>query len=109
MASGPGAAGLPTRDDTPPPDFDAIIALPFGPFGIRAHDGEVHELVFLAPGTPLESPRNATAGAAAHDEEDVAGPDIEGQVGDHGDGPVSGVVGLCETLHAQSNGGLVER
>src|SRR5690606_24823107 len=25
-----------------------------------------HELVFLAPGTPLENPRNATAGAAAH-------------------------------------------
>ncbi len=65
-ASGPGATGLPMRDDTPPPDFDAIIALPFGPFGIRAHDGAVRELVFLAPGTPLENPRNATAGAAAH-------------------------------------------
>ena len=46
--------------------FDAIIALPFGPFGIRAHDGQVQELVFLPPGTPLHDPRNATAGAAAH-------------------------------------------
>ena len=46
--------------------FDAVIALPFGPFGIRAHDGEVRELVFLPPGTPLHDPRNATAGAAAH-------------------------------------------
>ena len=46
--------------------FDAVIALPFGPFGIRAHDGQVQELVFLPPGTPLHDPRNATAGAAAH-------------------------------------------
>ena len=46
--------------------FDAIIALPFGPFGIRARDGQVRELVFLPPGTPLHDPRNATAGAAAH-------------------------------------------
>lgn len=46
--------------------FDAIIALPFGPFGIRACEGQVRELVFLPPGTPLRDPRNATAGAAAH-------------------------------------------
>ena len=46
--------------------FDAVIALPFGPFGIRAHDGLVHELLFLPPGTPLQGARNATAGAAAH-------------------------------------------
>lgn len=66
MATEPGAAGLPARGDAPPTDFDAIIALPFGPFGIRAHDGAVHEFVFLPPGTRLADPRNATAGAAAH-------------------------------------------
>lgn len=46
--------------------FDAVIALPFGPFGIRTHDAAVTEFVFLPPGTPLQDPRNATAGAAAH-------------------------------------------
>jgi methylated-DNA-[protein]-cysteine S-methyltransferase len=61
----PGAAGR-GRPDGVAVDFDAIIALPFGPFGIRARDGVVHELVFLAPGTALQDPRNATAGAAAH-------------------------------------------
>ncbi len=49
-----------------PADLDAVIALPFGPFGIRARDGAIHELIFLTPGTPLLDPRNATAGAAAH-------------------------------------------
>jgi methylated-DNA-[protein]-cysteine S-methyltransferase len=48
------------------PPFDAVIALPFGPFGIRTDDGQVRELVFLPPGTPLQDARNATAGAAAH-------------------------------------------
>ena len=46
--------------------FDAVIALPFGPFGIHARDGVLHELTFLPPGTALLDPRNATAGAAAH-------------------------------------------
>lgn len=50
----------------PAAGFDAIIALPFGPFGIRADQGVLRELVFLPPGTPLVDPRNATAGAAAH-------------------------------------------
>lgn len=52
----------------PPGDdgFDAVIALPFGPFGIRAGQGTVQELVFLPPGTALLAPRNDTAGAAAH-------------------------------------------
>ena len=61
----PGTArpGLPEES---PAGFDAIIALPFGPFGIRAQDGLVRELVFLPPGTALQPPRNATAGAAAH-------------------------------------------
>lgn len=55
-----------TPEAAPPAGFDAVIALPFGPFGIRARDGAVRELVFLPPGTPLQVPRNATAGAAAH-------------------------------------------
>ena len=66
MASGPRATGLTAGDEGAAPEFDAIIALPFGPFGIRAQDGAVRELVFLPPGTPLQDPRNATAGAAAH-------------------------------------------
>ncbi|ENO81716.1 methylated-DNA/protein-cysteine methyltransferase [Thauera sp. 27] len=47
-------------------DLDAVIALPFGPFGIRCDDGAVRELVFLPPGTALVTPRTAIAGAAAH-------------------------------------------
>ena len=66
MASGPRATGLTAGDEGAAPEFDAIIALPFGPFGIRAQDGAVRELVLLPPGTPLQDPRNATAGAAAH-------------------------------------------
>lgn len=53
------------RPDTSPERFDAIIALPFGPFGICAADGTVNELVFLEPGTALKPPRNPTAQAAA--------------------------------------------
>ena len=45
--------------------FDAVIALPFGPFGIRAADGAVSELVFLPPDSPLQPPANDSAGAAA--------------------------------------------
>ena len=46
--------------------LDAVIALPFGPFGIRSEGEFIRELVFLPPGTPLLDPQNATAGAAAH-------------------------------------------
>lgn len=60
----PPGAGLPA--EAVPAAFDAVIALPFGPFGIRAHGGMVHELVFLPPGTPLQDAHNATAGATAH-------------------------------------------
>lgn len=65
-AAEPSASALRMQNAIPPADFDAIIALPFGPFGIRARDGTVRELVFLPPGAPLADPRNATAGAAAH-------------------------------------------
>lgn len=45
--------------------FAAVIALPFGPFGIRVHAGEIEELVFLPPGTALADPVDDTARAAA--------------------------------------------
>lgn len=45
--------------------YDAIIELPFGPFGIRMAGAEVRELVFLPPGTPLLEPTSAAARAAA--------------------------------------------
>lgn len=46
-------------------DFDAVIDLPFGPFGIRSADGVISELVFLPPGTPLKAPASETGRAAA--------------------------------------------
>lgn len=46
-------------------DFDAIIALPFGPFGIRVEDGEITELAFLPPDTPLRAPSDEITRAAA--------------------------------------------
>ena len=45
--------------------FDAVIALSFGPFGIRTSGGAVSELVFLPPDTPLQPPATETASAAA--------------------------------------------
>ncbi len=48
-----------------PGGFAAIIALPFGPFGIRTDAGLITELVFLPPGTTLRVPANATAALAA--------------------------------------------
>ncbi|ENO89737.1 methylated-DNA--[protein]-cysteine S-methyltransferase [Thauera linaloolentis] len=45
--------------------FDAVIALPFGPFGIRSAGGAVAELVFLPPDTALHAPANETARLAA--------------------------------------------
>ncbi len=48
-----------------PGGFAAIIALPFGPFGIRSEADLITELVFLRPGTALQEPANATAALAA--------------------------------------------
>lgn len=45
--------------------YDAIIALPFGPFGIRMAGTEIRELVFLPPDTPLLEPASAAARRAA--------------------------------------------
>ncbi|NLF54477.1 MAG: methylated-DNA--[protein]-cysteine S-methyltransferase [Thauera phenolivorans] len=45
--------------------FAAVIALPFGPFGIRTADAGLSGLVFLPPGTPLRAPADALARSAA--------------------------------------------
>lgn len=46
-------------------DLDAVIALPFGPLGIRSAGAELSALIFLAPDSTLQAPENATARAAA--------------------------------------------
>ena len=46
-------------------DLDAVIALPFGPLGIRSAGAELSELIFLAPDSTLQEPENDTARAAA--------------------------------------------
>ncbi len=46
-------------------DLDAVIALPFGPLGIRSAGAELSALIFLAPDSTLQEPENATARAAA--------------------------------------------
>ena len=46
-------------------DLDAVIALPFGPLGIRCAGVAVSELIFMPPGSPLQAPTNETARAAA--------------------------------------------
>lgn len=46
-------------------DLDAVIALPFGPLGIRSAGAELSELIFLAPDSTLQAPENDTARAAA--------------------------------------------
>ena len=46
-------------------DLDAVIALPFGPLGIRSTGAELSALIFLAPDSTLQEPENATARAAA--------------------------------------------
>lgn len=46
------------------PPFAAILALPFGPFGIRASGGHISELLFLPPGTPAQAPGDAFAAEA---------------------------------------------
>ena len=45
--------------------LDAVIALPFGPLGIRSAGAELSELIFLAPDSRLQEPENDTARAAA--------------------------------------------
>jgi methylated-DNA-[protein]-cysteine S-methyltransferase len=45
--------------------FDAVIALPFGPFGIRSAGEAVCELHFLPPNTALQAPDDDTTRAVA--------------------------------------------
>lgn len=57
---------MPTRTVEAFPDaFSAILATPFGGFGIRSHGTEIRELVFLPPGTPVRAPVDALAERAA--------------------------------------------
>ncbi|MBS0511019.1 MAG: methylated-DNA--[protein]-cysteine S-methyltransferase [Proteobacteria bacterium] len=42
-------------------ECDAVLALPFGPFGICIADERIEELCFLPPGTPLRPPRSELA------------------------------------------------
>jgi methylated-DNA-[protein]-cysteine S-methyltransferase len=48
----------------PAPPFAAVLALPFGPFGIRAGGGQITEVLFLPPGTPPQAPADAVAAEA---------------------------------------------
>lgn len=47
--------------DAPQPDYQAIIAAPFGRLGIRCREGALSGLDFLPPGHPLRSPEDQTA------------------------------------------------
>ena len=42
-------------------ECDAVLALPFGPFGICLADERIEELCFLPPGTSLRPPRSELA------------------------------------------------
>lgn len=56
-----------SRTATEPRPFSAVLALPFGAFGIRLAraDAEIDELVFLPPETPESAPACAVAERAA--------------------------------------------
>jgi methylated-DNA-[protein]-cysteine S-methyltransferase len=55
---------MPTRQ-APPQAFDAVLALPFGKFGIRVAGNFVSELAFLPPDTKEQAPRTPFAAEAA--------------------------------------------
>lgn len=59
----PLLTAMPTRtvDTLPDNAFSAILAAPFGGFGIRSDGKEIRELVFLPPGTPVRVPDDALA------------------------------------------------
>ncbi|NMG76802.1 methylated-DNA--[protein]-cysteine S-methyltransferase [Aromatoleum diolicum] len=53
---------MPARDIAKSPGaFSAILAAPFGGFGIRADDTQIRELVFLPPGMPTRPPDSKLA------------------------------------------------
>lgn len=47
--------------DLSPGAFSAILAAPFGRFGVRTNGELIHELVFLPPATPVRAPDCALA------------------------------------------------
>ncbi|MDD2873478.1 MAG: methylated-DNA--[protein]-cysteine S-methyltransferase [Azoarcus sp.] len=55
---------MPTRQ-TSPQDFDAVLNLPFGRFGIRVAGDTVSEMVFLPQDTPEQAPCSPFAAAVA--------------------------------------------
>jgi methylated-DNA-[protein]-cysteine S-methyltransferase len=64
-AAAPGAATSlrATMDSRPAPS--AVLAMPFGPFGIRSDGERIHELVFLPPHTRPREPADPLAARAA--------------------------------------------
>lgn len=48
-----------------PTVFAAVLATPFGPFGVRSDAQWIHELVFLPPDTPVRAPDGPLAARAA--------------------------------------------
>lgn len=51
----------PDRHDSSPTAYSAVLATPFGGFGVRADDRMIRELVFLPPGTPTVAPDSLLA------------------------------------------------
>lgn len=56
---------MPTRSPPAAGRLGAILAVPFGGFGIRITGDAIHELSFLPPGTPEQAPDSALAERAA--------------------------------------------
>jgi len=53
------------RNAPQPAPFAAVLAMPFGAFGVRTSDAALEELVFLPPGTALQDPASPLAQLAA--------------------------------------------
>ena len=53
------------RNAPPPAPYAAVLAMPFGAFGVRTRDSALEELVFLPPGTALQTPTSPLAQLAA--------------------------------------------
>lgn len=48
-----------------PSVFAAVLATPFGPFGVRSDGRSINELVFLPPDTPTQAPADRLAARVA--------------------------------------------
>jgi methylated-DNA-[protein]-cysteine S-methyltransferase len=53
------------RNAPQPAPFAAVLAMPFGAFGVRTSDTALEELVFLPPGTTPQDPASPLAQRAA--------------------------------------------